>query len=128
MRENGIGVFPIGMHWLKTPPFWTTLCMERKPTTQSHFEARTQEPKKNGPTSFGHAHGGEPPLKYGNEPGRLVACDYAVREAILNESLDKLEVIPERDAFANKDNKIFDKWYGEGSPDWEEAFEKIGGV
>ena len=65
--------------------------MERKPTTQSHFEARTQEPKKKGPTSFGHAYGGAP-LKYGHEPGRWMACDYAVCPTILNEILDKLEV------------------------------------
>ena len=75
--------------------------MERKPTTQSHFEGWTQEPKKKGPTSFGHAHGGSPPLKYGHEPGNWVACDYAVCPTILNEILDKLEVAPERDAFAN---------------------------
>ena len=96
--------------------------MERKPTTQSHFEARTQEQKKVGTTSFGHAHGGSP-LKFGHEPRRWVGCDYAVFPAILYEILDKLEVVPERDAFANKDNKRFDKWYGEGSPDGEDAFE-----
>ena len=43
---------------------------------------------------------------------------------ILKEILDKLEVVPERDAFANKDNKRFEKWYGEGSPEGEDAFEK----
>ena len=53
-----------------------------------------------------------------------MACDYAVCPTILNEILDKLEVAPERDAFANKDNKRFDKWYGEGSPDGADAFEK----
>ena len=68
--------------------------------------------------------GESPPLKYGHEPGRWVACDYAVCPAILNEFLDKLEVVPERDAFANKDNKRFDKWYGEGSSDGEDAFQK----
>ena len=47
---------------------------------------------------------------------------------ILNEILDKLEVAPERDAFANEDNKIFDKFYGEGSPDEEDAFEKHWGA
>ena len=97
--------------------------MERKPTTQSHFKARTQEPKKKVPTSFGHAHGGALPEIW-NEPWRWVACDYAVCPTILNEILDKLEVAPERDAFANKDNKRFDKWYGEGSPEGEDAFEK----
>ena len=50
-----------------------------------------------------------------------MACDYAVCPAILNEILDKLEVVPEREAFANKDYKRFDKWYGEGSPDEERA-------
>ena len=53
-----------------------------------------------------------------------MACDYAICPAILDEILDKLEVVPERDAFANKDNKRFSKWYGEGSPDGEDAFEK----
>ena len=67
---------------------------------------------------------GEPPLKFGHEPGRWVACDYAVCPAISSEILDKLEVAPERDAFANKENKRFDKWYGEGSPDGADAFEK----
>ena len=57
-----------------------------------------------------------------------MACDYAVCPAILNEILDKLEVVPERDAFANKDNKRFDKWHGEGSPDGKDAFEKNGRV
>ena len=56
-----------------------------------------------------------------------MACDYAVCTAILNEILDKLEVVPEMDAFSNKDNKIFGKWYGEGSPDGEDAFEKSWG-
>ena len=63
-------------------------------------------------------------LKFVHEPGRWVACDYAVCPAILNQFLDKLDLVPERDAFANEDNKIFDKWYGEGSPDGEDAFEK----
>ena len=36
----------------------------------------------------------------------------------------KLEVVPEREAFANKEYKRFDKWYGEGSPDGEDAVEK----
>ena len=53
-----------------------------------------------------------------------MACDYAICPAILNKYLDKLEVVPERDTFANKHNKIFDKWYGEGRPDGEDAFEK----
>ena len=66
------------------------------------------------------------PLKFGHEPGRWVACDNAVCPAILNEILDKLEVIPERDAFSNKDNKIFDKWYGEGSPDGGTPLKKLG--
>ena len=67
---------------------------------------------------------GGAPLKFGHEPGRWVACDYAVCPTILNEILDKLEVVPERDTFANKDNKRFNKWYGEGSPKGEDAFEK----
>ena len=85
--------------------------MEINPVTQSHFEARAQEPKKEGPTSFGDVHGGSP-LKFGHEPGRWVACDYAIFPAILNEILDKLEVVPESDAFANKETNIFEKWYG----------------
>ena len=82
--------------------------------------------KKGGSEQFWPCLWGAVPLKYGHEPGRWVACDYAVCPTILNEILDKLEVASERDAFANKDNKRFDKWYGEGSPDVEEAFEKIG--
>ena len=68
----------------------------------------------------------EPPLKFGHEPGRWKACEYAICLAILDEILNKLEVVPEREAFANKENKRFGKWYGEGSPDGEDAFEKIG--
>ncbi len=42
--------------------------------------------------------------------------------------MNGLEVTPERDAFANKENKRFKKWYGEGSPDGTDAFEKnLGG-
>ena len=68
--------------------------------------------------------GGSPPLKYGHEPGRWMACDYAICSTILDEILDKLEVVPEMDDFAKKDNKRFCKWYGEGSSDGEDAFEK----
>ena len=67
---------------------------------------------------------GGAPLKYGHEPGRWVACDYAVCPTILSEILDKLEVAPERDGFAKKDNKRFGNWYGEGSPDGADAFNK----
>ena len=122
----GLGFFLIGMLWLKTTPVLTTLCMERKPTTPSYFEARTQEPKKEGSDQFWPCPWGSP-LKFGHEPERWLACKYAVCLAILNEILDKLELVPERDAFANKDNKRFDKWYGEGSPDGEDAFEKYWG-
>ncbi len=80
--------------------------------------------KKEGPRNFGHALGGQPPLKYGHEPGRLIACDYAVCPSILKEILNGLEVVPERDALANKDNKRFEKWYVEGSPYGVDAFEK----
>ena len=47
-----------------------------------------------------------------------------MRPDILQEILDALEVTPERDAFANKENKRIDKWYGEGSPDGVNAFEQ----
>ena len=57
-----------------------------------------------------------------------MACDYAVCLDILQEILNSLQVTPDRDAFANKDNKRFEKWYGEGSPDGADAFEKIGEV
>ena len=64
------------------------------------------------------------PLKFGHEPGRWVTCDYAVRADLLQEILEALEVTPVRDAFADKENKRFDKWYGEGSPDGTNAFEQ----
>ncbi len=51
-----------------------------------------------------------------------MTCDYAVRADFVQEILDALEVTPVRDAFADKDNKRFDKWYGEGSPDGTNAF------
>ena len=64
------------------------------------------------------------PLKFGHEPGRWVTCDYAVRADLLQEILEALEVTPVRDAFADKENKRFHKWYGEGSPDGTNAFEQ----
>ena len=67
---------------------------------------------------------GVAPLRYGHEPGRWVACDYAVRPPVLEGLLGKLGVTPERDAFATEGNKRFEKWYGEGSPEGEDAFEK----
>ena len=54
----------------------------------------------------------------------VVTCDYAVRADLLQEILEALEVTPVRDAFADKENKRFDKWYGEGSPDGANAFEQ----
>ena len=68
--------------------------------------------------------GGNTPLIFGHEPGRWVACDYAVFPDILQEILNGLQVTPDRDAFAKKDNKRFEKWYGEGSPDGADAFEE----
>ncbi len=52
-----------------------------------------------------------------------MACDYAVCPDILQEILGALEVNPVRDVFANKE-KMFEKWYGEGSPDSTNAFGK----
>ena len=71
--------------------------------------------------------GGSPPLRYEHEPGRWVACDYAVRPPILEDILGKLGFTPEGDAFATEENKRFEKLYGKGSPDGETAFEKTWG-
>ncbi len=68
--------------------------------------------------------GSIPPSRFGHEPGRWVACDYSVREPELKKILENFGVVPQRDVFVNKENSWFQKWWGPGSPDGEDAFEQ----
>ena len=55
-------------------------------------------------------------------------CDFAVCPNLVQEICENLEVIPQRDAFATKENIRFEKWYGEGSADGVDAFEETWGI
>ena len=44
---------------------------------------------------------GEPPLKIGHEPGRWVACEWVVRDEIVEQIVLYFGKKPDRDAFAD---------------------------
>ena len=54
-----------------------------------------------------YALGGSPPLKFGHEPGRRVACEYAVRGEIVEQIVIHFGRRPDRDAFADTSNARF---------------------
>ncbi len=74
--------------------------------------------------SWPYAQGGAPPLKFGHEPGRWVACEYAVRGEIVEQIVLHFGRRPDRDAFADAGNARFERWYGPGSVEGEDAFER----
>ena len=92
-------------------------------------QPKVSKPWKNGADggrcglSWPYALGGAP-LKFGHEPGRWVACEYAVRSEIVEQIVLHFGQRPVRDAFADAGNARFERWYGPGSVEGEDAFEK----
>ena len=64
----------------------------------------------------------DPTLKFGHEPGRWVACEYAVRKEEKEKILQYFGVTPQIDAFASAENALFERWWGPGSTLGENAF------
>ena len=128
MRENGIGGFPHRYAMAKDHPRFGLLyaCKENQPP-KAILRRGPRNQKSRVQPVLAMPMGGAP-LKYGHEPGRWVACDYAVCPAILNEILDKLEVVPERDAFANKDKKDLTNGMGRAVLMWSTPSKNIGGA
>ena len=71
--------------------------------------------------------GSIPPSRFGHEPARWVASDYAVREPELKKIIEYFGVVPDRDCFASAENSLFDRFLGPGSPEGEDAFQHFWG-
>ena len=123
--ENLVGVFPIEMR-LHGTGLILGFCTPGKKI----FQPIVTKPWKNGADggrcglSWPYALGGAPPLKFGHEPGRWVACEYAVRSEIVEQIVLHFEQKPDRDAFSDASNTRLQKWYLPGSVDEEDNFEK----
>jgi hypothetical protein len=122
LRENGVGVFPhhdaLAKDW---PEFALLYGWHQTKTNNIPRSPRKGKEKRVRPV-LALTGGGAPPSKYGHEPGRWVACDYAVRAPHVQTILDHFGLTPTRDCFANPENRRFEKWWGPGSPEGEDAF------
>jgi hypothetical protein len=122
LRENGVGVFPhhdaLAKDW---PEFALLYGWHQTKTNNIPRSPRKGKEKRVRPV-LALTGGGAPPSKYGHEPGRWVACDYAVRAPHVQTILDHFGLTPTRDCFANPENRRFDKWWGPGSPEGDDAF------
>jgi hypothetical protein len=105
MRENGVGVFPHRDALAKDHPRFGLLYAWKENHNPQKFLGQKPQNEKGVRPILGMPLGASKPLKFGHEPGRWVACDYAVIPEVLQEVLETLEVTPVRDAFANKKTK-----------------------
>ena len=67
------------------------------------------------------------PSKFGHEPGRWVACDYAVREPEMKKIIAYFGVVPQRDCFSNTENSIFKRFGVRGARTGRMPLCKVGG-
>ena len=126
LRQNSVGVFPHRDALARDWPFFGLLYGWKekevvRPNTK--FDKKSNQ-KRVRPVMAIHVGGGAPPLKFGHEPARWVACEYAVRSEVVEQIALHFGQKPERDAFADARNARFERWYGPGSIDGEDAFEK----
>jgi DNA N-6-adenine-methyltransferase (Dam) len=61
---------------------------------------------------------------FGRSPARWIAQDYQVRDEYVADVLRRLGVHPQVDAFADRYNKRFPRWWGKRSPEAWDAFEE----
>ena len=59
---------------------------------------------------------------FGRAQSKWLSENYQVETPVVADIISRLGVSPEVDCFATKENKRFDRWWGEGSPEAQDAF------